>query len=209
MVTNRRIRQKLILAGIAVAGAALLGLLVDILGLSEAAATGIAGAALGFLVAMGAPYAFDMSEQVAPIEPTVVRLHGSLPAIAEESYVDLNLAALSERWQSYLASAPEHFVPLSAYKAYSERVLWAASFPTVGRDLAKGHRLILNWDAFEEQVQSYQAHVGTYRLSEPVPVEADTPHDASDVKETALADLGWWRSFGFVVPAEPAPALAA
>lgn len=55
--------RKLRLAAFGVIGAALLGVVVGVIGLDQPLASGILGAALGLLVALGAPYAFDLPGQ--------------------------------------------------------------------------------------------------------------------------------------------------
>jgi len=84
-----RIRQKLILLTAAVAVAAMLGLSAHALDLSGTVTSVVAGVALGLLVALGAPYAFDMSAKPTGVSLAIAGdLDQHVQMVAESTLAD-------------------------------------------------------------------------------------------------------------------------
>jgi hypothetical protein len=219
MGPSKRIRQKLTLAVGTVVGAALLGLLVNLAGLDEATASGIAGAALGFLVVLGAPYAFDTSREPASAASSVpaVRLHAIPSTMGWDprllSDLRLNTGESGVSLASYLAMR-EH-LQSTWPETYGDEPSWAEGTPAViSYGIPVGHarlntraiaaldhlRLANDTNELCERVpvrfapEAYQAYIGV-----PIPVEEQRPDEARDGHFVQV--FGWRPRLGrFVVP---------
>jgi hypothetical protein len=218
MRSSRRLRQKFVLIVCAAVAALALGAVGKFAGIDKVTLSGIAGAALGLFVALGAPYAFGMFRDQNDMEaspqshatmrsanaPFIVAAMSEAVEISDLSALGEADEALSETSHAVMQTqwANGLLIPcgsLSGYRVLSRdmdtlpRLSFAEtsvlkSFPH--EDLVAANMLVHSWDAHVEKS-----------------LEAGNMHEANTPIKAAASQPPWRPALGrFVIP-EQAPQL--